>query len=84
MIGQLLRQHRKAQKLSQSDLAARSGIHLQTISRIEHHDTSPYWETVARLCEALHVSMDGLWTYAREGQNGLTSHPETVINPSER
>lgn len=73
MIGKYIREFRRAKDLTQSELAHLSGINLQTISRIEYNETSPYWTTVARLCAAMNMSMDDAWTRMQAEKKTLTS-----------
>jgi XRE family transcriptional regulator, regulator of sulfur utilization len=47
---------RKKRGLTQEALAAKSGVEQTTISRLERHpDSSPQWDTVKRLADALGV-----------------------------
>jgi transcriptional regulator with XRE-family HTH domain len=61
ILGQRLRQIRRAKDLTQQDLEQKSGVHYTTISRIETGDsTHVYAETVRELAKALDVSIDYL------------------------
>jgi DNA-binding XRE family transcriptional regulator len=51
-----LRQLRAAAKMTQHELAERSGIHRQTIARIELGDHQPSWQTALALARALGVN----------------------------
>ena len=48
-----LREHREEQGLTLDELAEKSGLHLQSIARLERGERSPSWETVLALAEAL-------------------------------
>ena len=48
---------RKAQHLSQNDLARKAGVRQQVVSRIECHKTYPNLKTLIKLTEALNLSM---------------------------
>ena len=58
--GTRLRSLRVAAGLTQTELAARSGVPHETISRLELARRAPQAETVARLAEALGVAPGGL------------------------
>ena len=48
---------RKAQHLSQNDLARKAGVRQQVVSRIECHKTYPNLKTLIKLTEALNLSL---------------------------
>ena len=53
VFAQLVRAHRRRLRLTQDDLAARSGIDVRAVRRIESGDRSPRPATVRRLADAL-------------------------------
>jgi transcriptional regulator with XRE-family HTH domain len=53
-----LRQLRADAKLTQEELAERSGVHRQTIARLELGTRKPTWETVLILADTLGVSIE--------------------------
>ena len=55
-FGQLLRQHRLAQGLTQEGLAERAGLSAHGILKLERGATHPYRETAERLSRALHLT----------------------------
>ena len=55
-----LREWRERRALSQTDLAARSGVAKVTISRLENGHAAARPSTIRRLCRALDVSPDQL------------------------
>jgi transcriptional regulator with XRE-family HTH domain len=55
-FGQLLRESRQAQALTQEALAERSGLSARTIQHLERGVTRPYRDTVGRLARALALS----------------------------
>lgn len=57
-IAQRLVQLREAAGLSQQDLATRSGVSIQTISRYERGIAEPRRKTLTRLASALGVDID--------------------------
>jgi transcriptional regulator with XRE-family HTH domain len=54
-IGDRLRQLRKQSLMTQEDLAARSGVAVSTIIRIERNQVEPHGGTIRKLAEALEV-----------------------------
>ncbi len=54
-IGDRLRRARKARKVTQVELAARTGVAHSTVVRIERGQAKPRIETVGRFAEALGV-----------------------------
>ena len=54
-VGERLRDIRKRRVLSQEDLAARAGVPVVTISRLENNHTEPRPQTIRRLAAALDV-----------------------------
>jgi transcriptional regulator with XRE-family HTH domain len=54
-IGERLRGVRKAQKVTQIELASRTGIAHSTLVRIERGQAKPKLETVRKLAETLEV-----------------------------
>lgn len=60
-FGLLLRSHRNAARLTQEELAAKSGLSIRTVGDLERGRTaSPYRKSVARLANALALSGDEL------------------------
>jgi len=55
-FGELLRQHRLAQGLTQEALAERAGLSAHGILKLERSSTHPYRETAERLSRALHLT----------------------------
>src|SRR5579863_3140044 len=55
-FGELLRQHRLAQGLTQEGLAERAGLSAHGILKLERSATHPYRETAERLGRALHLT----------------------------
>jgi transcriptional regulator with XRE-family HTH domain len=62
LIARRLREHRTAHGWSLDDLAQRSGISRAMISRIEREDSSPTAGLLARLCDALGITLSQLMT----------------------
>ena len=54
-IGDRLRQARKARRVSQLELAGRTGVAHSTVVRIERGQSNPTIETVEKVAEALGV-----------------------------
>jgi transcriptional regulator with XRE-family HTH domain len=53
-----LRELRDAAKLTQQELAGRTGLHRQAIAKLETGITRPTWDTVQALARALGVSCE--------------------------
>ncbi len=56
-VGYAIRQTRKAKKLTQKELAVKSGIWQETISKIENGTASANLETIFDLLAALDIEM---------------------------
>jgi HTH-type transcriptional regulator/antitoxin HipB len=56
-VGHALREARKTQKLTQKELASRSGVWQETISKIENGHPGAKLETIFDLCAALKLEM---------------------------
>src|SRR5690348_17217193 len=56
VFGELLRQHRLAQGLTQDALASRAGLSTHGIQKLERGATRPYRETADRLSQALQLT----------------------------
>lgn len=67
-LGQRIRQKREALKLTQEQLAKKSGLTSQYISIIEQDKRSPSLSALARLAEELGVTLD----YLVSGKEGVT------------
>lgn len=55
-LGQKIRELRKQQRLSQTELAQKADVALMTISRIERGEHDPHIRTLAKIAKALGVS----------------------------
>jgi len=55
-LGQAVREARKAQGLTQKQVAERTGIHVTYISDIERGARNPSWKTIASLAAGMDVS----------------------------
>lgn len=75
-IGQRIRRYRKAQGLSQEQLAEKVNTHM---SHIENGGTKLSLQVFAELAEALHVSADCLLYDARSSSNQSVSQEITQI-----
>lgn len=60
LIGKNVAKFRTNMKLSQRELARRTGISGQMISKIEHNLTQPSLETLKKIAAALNVSLEEL------------------------
>jgi transcriptional regulator with XRE-family HTH domain len=56
-LGKAIRELREARGLTLDALAAEAGMHTTYLSRIERAHSSPTWEKVSSLAEALDISI---------------------------
>lgn len=74
MIGERIRRIRRSKKLSQGDLAKRSGLNRSYLSMVENSHSSPTVKVVERIAKALGVPVQDLITdiddkhYVYEGE----------------
>lgn len=80
IFGEKLREAREAKKLSQSDLAERTGLQPSAISHFETGRRSPSFDNLKRLADALQVSTDYL--LGREVVSGSPLHESLFRNAS--
>ena len=59
-IGAAIRWHRLAQGLLQRDIAARAGLPLRTVGRIERGEVDVRLSTLAKIASALNVPLKSL------------------------
>lgn len=78
-IGQRIRRYRKAQGLSQEQLAEKVNISTTHMSHIENGGTKLSLQVFAELAEALHVSADCRLYDARSSSNQSVSQEITQI-----
>jgi transcriptional regulator with XRE-family HTH domain len=55
-----LRELREGAGLTQAELAAKAGLHLHGLTKLEHGDREPSWATIQALADALAVTCDEL------------------------
>jgi transcriptional regulator with XRE-family HTH domain len=63
-LGKAIRELREARGLTLDALAAKAGMHTTYLSRIERAHSSPTWEKVSSLAEALDLSVSEVATAA--------------------
>lgn len=66
-LGKAIRELRESRGLTLDALAAKAGMHTTYLSRIERAHSSPTWEKVTSLAEALDLPVSAIAT-AAEGQ----------------
>lgn len=65
-FGQAIRKHRELLRLSQEDLAERSGIDRTYISGVERGVRNPTLDVMQRISRALSVDLDVVFATARD------------------
>jgi HTH-type transcriptional regulator/antitoxin HipB len=60
VIGQNIREARRARAWTQKELALKVGVESQTISNLERGVYQPSWKTLHSLAEALELSLEEL------------------------
>lgn len=63
-LGQAIRELRESRGLTLDSLSAKAGMHTTYLSRIERAHSSPTWEKVASLAEALDLPISAIATAA--------------------
>lgn len=61
IMGANLRHHRKAQRLTQAELAERVGLSTEMISKIERGAAAPSFEAIRRIAECLNLPEPALF-----------------------
>lgn len=80
-FGENLKEARKNAGLSQKDLAEKAGVSVQIISEWERGKKGISAEYLARLSEALLVSMDALWKgHELQVQGSYPTRKQTVLS----
>jgi transcriptional regulator with XRE-family HTH domain len=70
-----LKELRAAAKMTQHELAARSGVHRQTIATLETGERVPSWDTVQALARALGVDCKAFETLPAEAETPPAKKP---------
>jgi len=73
-IGHLLREQRKAQHLSLSDLSRLSGVAVPALSHIENGNRDVKLSTLVRLSEALRIKLPDLFSTTSEDPQPVRHH----------
>ena len=61
-FGKHIKRLRKVRKLSQEELAERSGLAADTVRRLEHADFSPSLKTLRKVCGGMGISVSTLFS----------------------
>ena len=75
-IGQLIRETRNQQKLSQRELASRAGVHQPKISEIERGKATAHIGIVLRILSALDLDV-----HIGSGPTGSDTHQQLIDEP---
>jgi transcriptional regulator with XRE-family HTH domain len=65
-IGGKIKQIRKNKRMTQNELAKKSGVAQSTLSYIENNDKHPHFETLSAICKGLDVSVLELLSYGEK------------------
>lgn len=77
-----LMQTRKAQSLTQQDLAKAAGLHINQVRRYEAGTAQPTLEGLIKLARALHTSLDAL--VFKEDERGPSHKTQLLFEAIER
>ena len=66
-VGKTIKKYRRLRKMSQEQLAEKTGVHKATICRYETDRYSPRIDEVGRICEALEVEP---WKFVHDASKG--------------
>jgi transcriptional regulator with XRE-family HTH domain len=66
-FGTALRRMREIRGLTQSDVGIRAELHVNTIARMERGETSPSFETIIKLADALQSRPSTIFALAEVG-----------------
>jgi len=69
LFGMRVKELRKLRKLSQEQLAEKTGISSKYVSRIETGHQFPSVDIIARLARSLNVEIEDLFKFAHEAKN---------------
>jgi len=59
-IGKIFKEARKKKGLTQTELADKSGVHVNTYARVERGDQEPTFSTVKRVAKVLGLNLSEL------------------------
>lgn len=59
-LAEMLREYRKSLKISQEELACRSGLTRQMISKVETYTSTPTLTTLMKYLDAINIDLNGL------------------------
>lgn len=59
-IGKIFKEARKKKGLTQTELADKSGVHVNTYARVERGDQEPTFSTVKRVARVLELNLSDL------------------------
>ena len=75
LLGTTIRSRRKNLGISQEELGFRSGLHRTYVADIERGSRNPSLGSIAKLAEALELSLADLFVNIRETKNDSRSAP---------
>ena len=68
-FGRRVRSLRRLRDITQADLAERTGLSIEYISKVERGLTSPSFASIASLADALQVPVDSLFDFSELGKS---------------
>lgn len=59
-IGKIFKEARKKKGLTQTEVADKSGVHINTYARVEREDQEPTFSTVKRVAKVLGLKLEDI------------------------
>jgi transcriptional regulator with XRE-family HTH domain len=79
-FGDHIKRLRDVRRLTQDELAERSGLAADTIRRLEHQDFSPSLRTLRKVCKGLDISLSGMFnSFELDHLPAQISHITTLL-----
>jgi transcriptional regulator with XRE-family HTH domain len=76
IIGQRIKNYRKGQRLTQEELAEKSGLHSTYIGKVERNEKGITIETLIKITDALGITVEELFRYLQPYKE---RHDEDII-----
>jgi transcriptional regulator with XRE-family HTH domain len=82
-IGQIIRSYRAERGLSQGDIEKRTGLLRCYLSRVENNHTVPSLETLAKIAEAMDISLADFFPSSEQRPERPERHPLAELSENE-